>query len=214
MAAPRADEVADQLASSSADAVAAALSRVRSYTRLSPEDIGTSGEVAIALGDARLAFAASLVEKDGARLVYDAWERAEARDLAVLRPLPLFVLAQLLTLLGAHQPYHALGEQIIERLFAADAPWMERALAYVASATRKESAPDAGLILAALRMLTACAAFGRGKHAAAAFERIHWSAGVSTRLLSMRRRGRRGAPPPPVSPVSYTHLTLPTKRIV
>lgn len=199
MAAPRADEVADQLASSSADAVAAALSRVRSYTRLSPEDIGTSGEVAIALGDARLAFAASLVEKDGARLVYDAWERAEARDLAVLRPLPLFVLAQLLTLLGAHQPYHALGEQIIERLFAADAPWMERALAYVASATRKESAPDAGLILAALRMLTACAAFGRGKHAAAAFERIHWSAGVSTRLLSMRRRGRRGAPPPPVS---------------
>ncbi|WFD36813.1 hypothetical protein MCUN1_003703 [Malassezia cuniculi] len=199
MAAPRADDVAAQLASSSADTVASALTRVRKYTHITAEDIGASGEVAIALGDARLAFAAELIEKDGGRLIFDAWERAEAQSLDALKPLALFVLAQLLVLLGAHQPFHALGEQIIERMFASDAPWMERTLAYVASAAKRDGTPEASVILSALRLLTACASFGRGKHAAATFERVHWNASVSTRLLNMRRRGRRGTPAPQVS---------------
>lgn len=50
------------------------------------------------------------------RGLFDAWDLADAQQQLAVLPLPLFALANLLTLFGAHQPDHAVGEEILVRL--------------------------------------------------------------------------------------------------
>lgn len=189
-----------ELSSSSADASAAALHRLRSALRLHPADLGEYAVAHVVVTDERLLLAREVVEASPAvlPLLFDAWDLAEQRSLSTLRPLPMQVLAQLLDLLSTHQTYHALGERILERLLAPDAPWATRMHAYITTAVqsrrdKRDAGNDAVAALLALKLFTAMANFARGKHALAVWERFHWTADVHVRLLSMRRRARAGS---------------------
>lgn len=192
-----ADALCASLASSSADAVASALSTVRAETRLQPADMDAGGAALVGVTDERLSLAVALCSAGAVPRILDAWELAEARSLPTLRVLPMQVLAQLLVLLSAHQPNHAHGEALLERLF--DGPWMPRLHAAVALCLRPQGrrgdpSQDNVLVLVALKLLTAMTSFARGKLAAGVWERYHWSADIHMRLLTMRRRAR-DAPP-------------------
>lgn len=185
-------EVLDGLASSSADAVAAALARARAATRLTDADFTPDAQVHIAVTDPRLAYASRLCEREDLwKLVLDAWERGELRSLHPLRTAAMHLLTQLLVLLSAHMPNHAPGERLMDMLLERDAPWTARLVDAVgaAGAQRGRDAPDAiAPALAALRLFTAMAAFSRGRYAGAVMERFHWSGELSARLLRLRRR--------------------------
>ena len=120
-------EVLDGLASSSADAVAAALARARAATRLTDADFTPDAQVHIAVTDPRLAYASRLCEREDLwKLVLDAWERGELRSLHPLRIAAMHLLTQLLVLLSAHMPNHAPGERLMDMLLERDAPWTAR----------------------------------------------------------------------------------------
>ncbi|WFC94024.1 hypothetical protein MBRA1_000651 [Malassezia brasiliensis] len=189
-----------ELASSSADATSAALQRLRSALRLHAADLGEYAVPHVAVTDERLLLAREVVEAAPPvlPLLFDAWDLAEQRSLPTLRPVPMQVLEQLLDLLSAHQTYHALGERILDRLLAPDAPWATRMHAYITAAVhsrrdKREAGNDTVAALLALKLFTAMANFARGKHALAVWERFHWTTDVHARLLSMRRRARAGS---------------------
>ncbi|WFD18435.1 hypothetical protein MCAP1_000638 [Malassezia caprae] len=184
-----------QLSSSSADTIAQALGEIRARTRLGAADIGDYGEARVPPADERLRLACELCTGDIVPRLWDAWELADQRDLAVLHVLVYQVMAQLLRLLSVHQPNHALAEDaIVGRLLDAAAPWMARLQASVAVSLRLRGTGgnDVLVVLTALELLAALAAFSRGKHAYAVWERFHWTQDLHRRLLSMRRRARRG----------------------
>lgn len=194
------DALRAELANSSADASAAALNKLRGALRLHAADLGEYAAAHVAVTDERLHLARQLCEAQPplVPLILDAWEVAEQRTLPTLRPVPMQVLAQILDLLSVHQPYHALGEKIIEELLAPTNAWLGRMHGYIAAATqarreKREGSSDTIAALVALKLLTAMAAFARGKLAQSVWERFHWSADVHARLLSMRRRARAGA---------------------
>ncbi|WFD02540.1 hypothetical protein MOBT1_001224 [Malassezia obtusa] len=201
MARPSLADLHAALASSSADASAAALGRLRAALRVHADDLGEYATAHVAVTDERLLLAREVVEGTPRvlPLVFDAWELSEQRTLPTLRPVPMQVLAQVLELLSAHQPYHALGDEVVAALLAPGAPWLARLQAYVAGAAharreKREATHDTVAALVALKLLTAMATFARGKHAAAVWERFHWTSELHARLLSMRRRARGGAP--------------------
>ncbi|SHO76461.1 Uncharacterized protein MSYG_0799 [Malassezia sympodialis ATCC 42132] len=184
-----------QLSSSSADAVAQALAEIRARTRLGSGDLSDYGEARVPPADERLRLACELCVADVLPRVWDAWELASQRDLSALQMLVYQVLAQLLRLLSVHQPNHALAEgAMVDRLLDATAPWMARLQESISSALRLRGTGgnDVLVVLTGLQLLAALAAFGRGKHAYAVWERFHWTQDLHRRLLSMRRRARRG----------------------
>ncbi|WFD25127.1 hypothetical protein MNAN1_000090 [Malassezia nana] len=187
-----------QLSSSSADAIAQALTDIRARIRLGAADRGDHGEALVSPTDERLRFALELCASDALPRLWDAWELANQRDLSALHVLVYQVMAQLLWLLSAHQPNHALAEDaLVHRLLDTAAPWMTRLHTSVSLCLRVQAVGTSELpvVLSALHLLTALAAFGRGKHAFAVWERFHWTQDLHRRLLSMRRRTRRDKRP-------------------
>lgn len=183
-----------QLSSSSADAIAQALGDIRSRIRLAAADVGDYGEARVPPADERLRLACELCTTDVLPRLWDAWELANQRDLSALHVLVYQVMAQLLRLLSVHQPNHALAEDaIVGHLLDASAPWMARLQESVAASLRMRGTGGNGVlvVLTALQLLAALAAFGRGKHAYAVWERFHWTQDLHRCLLSMRRRARR-----------------------
>lgn len=185
-----------QLSSSSADAIAQALSEIRARTRLSAADLGDYGEARVPPADERLRLACELCTAGVVPRLWDAWELANQRDLSMLRVLVYQVMAQLLRLLSVHQPNHAAAEDaIVGRLLDAAMPWMARLQESITLCLRMRGTGGGNevlVVLTALQLLAALAAFGRGKHAYAVWERFHWTQDLHRRLLSMHRRARRG----------------------
>lgn len=124
------------------------------------------------------------------------------QTLPTLLPMPLFVLAQLLALLSAHQPTHALGDTIMARLLpslgasslgSANGSYWARLQGYLGSAegrrgggkakdgagTSAASAASETLTLASIRLMLEMSSFAGGKYARQVFEGVGWSMKVS-----------------------------------
>ncbi|PKI82968.1 hypothetical protein MVES_002812 [Malassezia vespertilionis] len=181
---PALDTLDTQLSSGSADAL--------------PEELDAYGLAQIAVTDARIAFARQVCESvsDLVQHILNAWELADQRNISVLRSIPMLVLAEMLAVLSTHQPFHALGEAIMERLLASGNPWIAKMQGYLSvcaqyqKGLKRDTGTETTVALAALKLLTAMANFARGKLATTVWERFHWASDVHARLLQMRRRGK------------------------
>ncbi|WFD42222.1 hypothetical protein MPSI1_000863 [Malassezia psittaci] len=186
-----------ELCSSSADASASALYKLRDALRVHQSDLSEYAAVRIAVTDERLNLAREVIESEPRvlPLIFDAWEVAEQRSLSTLKPVPIQLLAQLLDLVSSHQPFHALGERLVNELLSTAAPWMQRMLKYLQMAStskrdKRDNSKDTVAALVSLRLLTSMATFARGKYSLATWEQFHWTSEMHARLLSMRRRAR------------------------
>ncbi|WFC98144.1 hypothetical protein MYAM1_000868 [Malassezia yamatoensis] len=184
-----------ELCSSSADASASALHKLRDALRVYQADLSEYAAVQVTVNDERLLLTREVIESEPRvlPLIFDAWEVAEQRSLSTLKPVPIQLLAQMLDLLSSHQPYHALGERILDDLLSTAAPWIQRMLKYlqVASSSKRDkrkNSNDTVAALVSLRLLTSMATFARGKYSLATWEQFHWTSEMHARLLCMRRR--------------------------
>ncbi|PWN48866.1 hypothetical protein IE53DRAFT_388932 [Violaceomyces palustris] len=201
------------LETNSADALRSALSQLRN--QISVQHHETSRDHLIPASDRRIrivteycqlchssqpgASSSSPTSSEAAKGIFAAWELAEKQSLPTLLPLPIFVLAQILPLLSAHYPNHALGESIIQRLLSPSEPWFNLLQTYVANAggSAKDQSVGKGrdgakasdvTTMASLKLLKEMVSFAQGKFSNRVFESFNWGIKSLPRMLNMRRR--------------------------
>ncbi|CEH19266.1 Uncharacterized conserved protein [Ceraceosorus bombacis] len=227
---PHGSSLAAALSTTSADALRSALSTLRRETRCAVDSAGAREP--IAASDGRITLVTQLLTAPSHHGQDDqlpsalasllaAWDLADAQSLPTLIPLPLFCLAQMLTLLSAHQPTHEMGEAVISALLPPKTQALEtsgngrapaassssigaywrRMQAYLVAgqgqgashgAARGAAAKNETLTLATSRLMLAMSCFAGSKYASRIFDAVSWSgSGAMPRLMTMRRMRSR-----------------------
>ncbi|PWN34846.1 uncharacterized protein FA14DRAFT_171572 [Meira miltonrushii] len=195
------------LDSTSLDSLRLALVELNRKTAVyrSDERIGPS--------DARIQTALELVSLGGvtsdtssmnaSKGIWHAWEVANSQKQSGLLPLVLHLLANLINVLGAHQPNHEQAEKIIHSLISTpdsvhgQRSWndLQTYLSETGGAKPKGSGKDRikgtstdDLISATLRLLLAITSFAGAKYARNVFDNMAWGMKSLSKLLNMRRR--------------------------
>lgn len=153
----------------------------------------------------------STASQDKGRGLVDAWDLIDAKEQISLLPIPLFVLSNLISLLGSHQPTHDFADELIQTLLPASISdstpsrpanenhYWNRLQLYLSLSGSKGDAFHKGkamqnkgsqeiLTMASLRLLLEMTTFAGGKYARNVFDSMNWTMKSLPRLLSMRRR--------------------------
>lgn len=135
--------------------------------------------------------------------IWHAWEVANSQRQSGILPLVLHLLANLINVLGAHQPNHEQAEKIIHSLISmpdsvqGQRSWndLQTYLSETGGAKPKGSGKDRikgtsadDLISATLRLLLAITSFAGAKYARHVFDNMAWGMKSLSKLLNMRRR--------------------------
>lgn len=200
-------DLASSLQTSSLDALRNSLSEIRSLTGLysynerpSPSDkrIQLAKDFCYAGG---IGQADSSQENRGG--VLNAWDIIDTQEQLIILPLPLFVLSNIIALLGAHQPTHDLVDDLIQKILpgarsldetqthsTAISVYWSRLQTYLSKASGKSDTSTKGkapqtrgasevVTLATLRLLLEMSTFAGGKHARVVFDNMNWTMKVS-----------------------------------
>jgi nucleolar pre-ribosomal-associated protein 1 len=208
-------ELATSLQTTSLDALRTHLTTLRNLTsrnshdeKISPSDkrIQLAAEFCRAGGIGQ-----SKASQDNGRGLVNAWDLIDAQEQVSLLPVPLFVLSNLISLLGSHQPTHDLADELIQTLLPASIPdsthsrsvnenhYWNRMQMYLSLSGGKGDASYKGkgiqnkgsqeiVTMASLRLLLEMTTFAGGKYARSVFDQMNWTMKSLPRLLSMRRR--------------------------
>ena len=195
-------DLAASLQTTSLDGLRGALSEVRRLTSLNGHSERPSAS------DRRIQLAREFCEagavrphQESQRGVLSAWDLLDSQEHLALLPLPLFVLSNLIALLGAHQPTHELADEVIQRLLPSSPAsngeatsgqarpssiYWTRLQTYLSAASSKNdlSVKEKGpkfrassevVILATVRLLLEMSTFAGGKHARRVFDSMNWT---------------------------------------
>lgn len=207
-------DLAASLNTTSFDALRIALTRLRSVT----SNVNTGER--LEAGDRRIQLATEFTSVDGVggkvaasgkatRGLLEAWDLCEDGGQVTVIPLVLFCLANLLSLLGSHQPTHELGHDVISLLLPSfqsqksaaatveglspQSKFWNRLQSYLAAdgaveangrrkeglAASKNNAAGELTTLAAVKLMLEMTSFAGGKHARRVFDCFDWNTRVS-----------------------------------
>lgn len=192
-------QLASNLRSGSLDSLRQTLTSIRQATAVDlEEDSGLVGP-----NDRRLVFARELLQDRGVASLFDAWSRVHDSGVPTLQPLPVFVLANLVSLLSCHLTDHPVCLDLIKPVLpptsAADEAtsfWQKLHSYLLNFAPQSRSNGPSSiqgrssevLVLASLQSLTAIVRFESGRFARSIVEHIAWNAKSVARLATMRKK--------------------------
>jgi hypothetical protein len=200
-------DLVNSIQTTSLDALRNSLSEFRSLTSLSKHD-----EI-LSPSDKRIqlvkefcqggGIGSSPPSQDSRRGLLNAWDLIDGQDQISVVPLPLFVLSNIIALLGAHQPTHDLVYDLIHKLLpaartqdeiptqsAATNTYWSRLMLYLSNASGKGDMSKNGkgpllrgasevVTLATLRLLLEVSTVAGGKYARSVFDHMNWTMKVS-----------------------------------
>ncbi|KDN41611.1 hypothetical protein K437DRAFT_269643 [Tilletiaria anomala UBC 951] len=206
------------LNTTSLDGLRSALSSLRSQTRLKSEEQPGGGGAIPSPSDPRIKLVTSYLERKGVdsiKQILKVWDLAIEKDVPSLVALPIFALSNILRLLSAHYPTHALGDAVITQLlpqsptsedkYKSSSSHLDQLISYLVDSrdaqryhgqnhggnshrAKGNAAKNEMLTLAALTLLGSMADFSSGKYANAIFQAMPWGSKGLTRLSTARRR--------------------------
>jgi nucleolar pre-ribosomal-associated protein 1 len=212
-------DLAASLQTSSLDGLRASLTTLRTLTSRNSHD------ERLAPSDKRIQLATEFCRAGGigqsgqghsdSRGLLNAWDIIDTQEQVTLLPFPLFVLSNIISLLGSHQPTHDLADEIIQTILPASASssnvdsalsrpttenhYWNRLQTYLSQSGVRSEASLRGkqvqnkgsqevVTMSALRLLLEMTTFAGGKYARSVFDNMNWTMKSLPRLLSMRRR--------------------------
>jgi hypothetical protein len=200
--------LASSIQTNSLDALRNGLSEIRTLTSLYYHDEKPSPS------DKRIQLAKEFCQAGGigesdprqesGRGVLHAWDIIEGQDVPSVLPLPLFVLSNIIALLGVHQPTHELVDDLVQKILPDAAAsqdenntqssskniYWNRLQTYLSNASGKPDATMKGkshqnrgasevVTLATIRLLLELSSFAGGKYSKTVFDHMNWTLKVS-----------------------------------